>query len=43
MTDIRDFSQWASDEGIERVKIDSIAREHGKTAFLCKVVAVSQV
>lgn len=43
MTDIRDFSTWASDEGADRVKIDSIAREHGKTAFLCKVVAVSEV
>jgi hypothetical protein len=43
MTDIRDFSQWASDEGTDRVKIDSIAREHGKTAYLCKVVAVSEV
>ena len=43
MTDIRDFSQWASDEGTDRVKIDSIASEYGKTAYLCKVVAVSEV
>lgn len=43
MTDIKDLSGYAGEESIDRLKIDAVAREHGKTAYLCKVVGVSEV